>query len=394
MVFKKKKRRRPGKTGIRRVLLFLCFLLFFGIVITGVCFYRSGSTGSTPSPLYEEIYTGPSELYNTIQQIDHSVYEALYQNGIGLEDIFFTSVIPMFGKGYEWEFTEVLVKLSNEDAAIQLQKGINRELTKLGPAVNIHHEDFSAGEYVFQVYTLGLYTHRIRLLKKAPRVPAHRGLPSIAIIIDDMGYDRKLASSLMDCDLPLCFSFLPFAPFSDSIICEAKKRGREILLHLPMEPKGYPRLDPGPGALLVKMGKEEIEERIEELIKKTPGLSGVNHHMGSDFTERYDKMEIVLRELKKRNLFYVDSRTTSRSVAYLVAKKIGVPVVKKNVFLDNDLSPKAIRSQMERLLGIARYSGAAVGIGHPHRQTLRILREYLDQLKSQYNVVPVSELVN
>ena len=116
--------------------------------------------------------------------------------------------------------------------------------------------------------------------------------------------------------------------------------------------------------------------------------------MGSYFTERYDKMTLVLSELKKRNLFYIDSRTTSRTVAFELAKKMGVPVAKKSVFLDNDLSLKAIKVQMERLLGIARYSGTAVGIGHPHKETLRVLNEYLDQLKSDFRVVPVSELVN
>jgi len=167
-----------------------------------------------------------------------------------------------------------------------------------------------------------------------------------------------------------------------------------LLLHLPMEPKGYPRLKPGPGALLIDMGTKEINKIIGASVKQIPGLRGVNHHMGSNFTERADKMSLVLTEIKKRKLFYVDSRTTIKTVAYNQAKKMGVPVAKKSVFLDHDLSSKAIKFQFERLLGMARYSGTAVGIGHPHKETLQILKEYLDRLKKEYNVVPVSELVS
>ena len=115
--------------------------------------------------------------------------------------------------------------------------------------------------------------------------------------------------------------------------------------------------------------------------------------MGSSFSERYDKMKIVLREIKKHDLFYVDSRTTNRTVAFKLAREMGIPAAEKSLFLDNDLSDEAIRYQLERLMGMARYSGEAVGIGHPHKEMLEILYEYLDKLKTDFRVVPVSELV-
>ena len=105
-------------------------------------------------------------------------------------------------------------------------------------------------------------------------------------------------------------------------------------------------------------------------------------------------MAIVLSEIKKRNLFYIDSRTTSKTVAFELAKKMGVPVASRSVFLDNDLSPKATRFQMERLLGIARHTGRAIGIGHPNRATLKLLKDYLPKLKKEVNVVPVSDQVS
>ena len=105
-------------------------------------------------------------------------------------------------------------------------------------------------------------------------------------------------------------------------------------------------------------------------------------------------MAIVLSELKKRNLFYIDSRTSRETVAFELAKEMGVPVASRNVFLDNDLSPTAITFQMQRLLGMARHSGAAIGIGHPNLATLKLLKNYLPKLKTEVEVVPVSELVN
>jgi hypothetical protein len=115
--------------------------------------------------------------------------------------------------------------------------------------------------------------------------------------------------------------------------------------------------------------------------------------MGSYFTEKEDKMTYVLKELKKRGLFFLDSRTTSNSVGFRIAGELGVPAARKSVFLDNDPSSRAVKYQLERLIGIARYSGEAIGIGHPHDATLDILRDYASVLKTEFKVVPVSELM-
>ena len=172
-----------------------------------------------------------------------------------------------------------------------------------------------------------------------------------------------------------------------------KARG-ELLLHLPMEPKNYPEVNPGRGALMVNMDRETIQRIVKEQIEKFPGLKGVNHHMGSLFSENYMKMKDVLDEVKRHDLYYIDSRTTDRTVAFKVARELGVPAAEKKWFIDNDLSEKVLKFQMDRLLGFARYSGSAIGIGHPHPETLSILKAYTEQLLINYEVVPVSELVD
>ena len=224
--------------------------------------------------------------------------------------------------------------------------------------------------------------------------PSSRYLPKIAIIFDDLGYDYDIARALIHIDLPISLSLLPLAPYRGKIVTEARKRGSELMLHLPMEPKSYPDLSPGPGAVYTHMRAEEIERTLGDHLDRIPGVRGVNNHMGSLFTERRDKMELVLRELKRRNLFYVDSRTTAGTVAYELAKKMGIPVGKRSAFLDNDLNSRAIEFQFERLLGLARHSGKAIGIGHPHTETLKVLMKYHDRLQKDFKVVPASQLVN
>jgi len=377
----------------RETFFLLSSILLACLIILSFFLYLSGNTSEKSFPVYEEIYSVSSDFNDEIGKIDRLIYESLFQVGLDEKDVFFSEVIPRHEKGYEWDYTELLIKLPNRDNAIALENIIDNKLSRLKPSVKYDKRETSNIEIVCSVYTLGLFTHKIKLIYKEQGKIVLKDLPKIAIIIDDIGYDHELAISFLDLDLPLSLSVLPWAPHSIEIADRASKKGSELLLHLPMEPKNYPDLDPGPGAILANMEEDEIRKIIREDIKQVPGLRGVNHHMGSYFTERRDKMKIVLNELKKHNLFYVDSRTTNLTVAYDLAKEMGVPAAKKSVFLDNDLSLKAIKFQMERLLGIARYSGIAVGIGHPHRETLKVIQDYLYQLKTDFRVVPVSELV-
>lgn len=217
--------------------------------------------------------------------------------------------------------------------------------------------------------------------------------PKVAIIIDDLGYDSALAFSFLKLNLELSLSILPSAPFTDIIVREANNKGREIILHQPMEPKDYPSVDPGPGALFLSMNQRDIRQILDKNLREIRGAKGVNNHMGSSFTKSREKMLLVLQEFKNRGLFYVDSRTTRGTVGFEQAKRIGLPAAERTIFLDNNLDPKAIRVQIELLLEIARDFGSAIGIGHPYNETFEILEKYQNRLKEEFDVVPVSELV-
>ena len=141
------------------------------------------------------------------------------------------------------------------------------------------------------------------------------------------------------------------------------------------------------------MNADEIMRVMDQDLRKIKGARGVNNHMGSAFTEDRGKMRIVLAELKKRGLFFVDSRTTKLTVALDLAREIGLRSDRRTVFLDNNLAPNVMKLQMERLFSMARNQGYAIGIGHPYKETLRLLEEYCSKIKSEFQMVPVSELM-
>ena len=173
----------------------------------------------------------------------------------------------------------------------------------------------------------------------------------------------------------------------------AAAKGREIMLHLPMEPIEYPGVDPGPGALLAAMGADELLRVLEKNLASVPHAKGVNNHMGSRLTANSEQMYQVFTVLKRRGLFFVDSRTTENSVCRPSARLFQIPFAQRDVFLDHYPEPDFIRRQIRQLIRIARRKGSAVGIAHPGSATYRILKEELPALQKQVEIVPASSLV-
>jgi polysaccharide deacetylase 2 family uncharacterized protein YibQ len=161
-----------------------------------------------------------------------------------------------------------------------------------------------------------------------------------------------------------------------------------------MEPKGYPGLNPGEGTLLVAMSDGALVETLRQNLNAFPFIVGVNNHMGSRFSEDEDKMRVVLGEIKQRGLFFLDSRTSAESKGYGLAIQMGIPAAERDVFLDNIQSPQAIRSELRRLVQLARLKGRAVGIAHPHEATLEVFGRALRQLGQEgIDLVPVSQVI-
>jgi polysaccharide deacetylase 2 family uncharacterized protein YibQ len=226
-----------------------------------------------------------------------------------------------------------------------------------------------------------------------PELPPLKKAPKVAIIIDDLGYDRHIAEKLMNLDAPLTLAILPHSPHTQAISRKAQIHGLEIMLHLPMEPVEYPEINPGPGALLTSMGPEELLQVLEENLVAVPNVKGVNNHMGSKLTTQSEQIYQIFSLLKRRGLFFVDSRTTEESICRPSARLIQIPFAQRDVFLDHFHDPIFIRKQFRELVRIARLKGEAVGIAHPNAMTYTILKETLPALRQQVNLVPASHLV-
>lgn len=224
-----------------------------------------------------------------------------------------------------------------------------------------------------------------------PPSPARR--PRVALIIDDLGYDYKLAEKFLSLDGPFTYSILPHSPHGREIANAASLGGFEVMLHLPMEPYEYPKVDPGPGALLSSMSPDERISVLKENLAAVPFISGVNNHMGSKMTANSSHMNQVLSIIKKRGLFYVDSLTTHNSKAKSSARLFQVPFAQRDIFIDHDPRPEAIRSRIEHLVRIAEMNGHAIGIAHPYEATYETLAEMLPQLKGRVEWIPASEAV-
>ena len=228
--------------------------------------------------------------------------------------------------------------------------------------------------------------------KKPEKTPLS-GRPLVAIIIDDMGYRQDTGKALLALDLPLSFAFLPFTPFSEKLQQEAQAKGSDILLHLPLEPMD-PKWNPGPGALTTAMDPETMEGLFREDLQAVPKAVGISNHMGSRFTANPRAMRTLLTIVRARNLFFLDSGTAPKSVAYDLAREMGVRAERRTVFLDNDQNPDKILAQLDLLIRLAGEHGQAVGIGHPYPATVEALRRYQTQLRTRAEMVGISRLVH
>ncbi|MGZ3606639.1 MAG: divergent polysaccharide deacetylase family protein [Syntrophales bacterium] len=218
----------------------------------------------------------------------------------------------------------------------------------------------------------------------------------VAILIDDIGYDLSPLYELLKIDASLTFAILPHYAHSVDAANILHGAKREILLHLPMEPHTFPDENPGMGALLMSMSDRQIEEEVDKDLDAIPYLSGVNNHMGSKFMEDEAKLYIVFRELKKRNLFFVDSRTTPLSKGPEIAKKVGLRFASRKIFIDNDHDYRTIFQNLTTQIGgeFSHKSEPVIMIGHPHLKTIQALKEAIPVLKARgIDVVPVSALV-
>jgi uncharacterized protein len=245
--------------------------------------------------------------------------------------------------------------------------------------------------FVFEVFE-GIPDPRKSLPPVRP-LPGEDAPVRIALIIDDIGYDKQIAMALHALEPNISFSVLPWSPHGRSISRMLKEKGAEIMLHLPMEPMEYPRVDPGPGALLVGMSPDMLIAQLEKNLDEVPGASGVNNHMGSRLTTEASQMYQIFTILRKKDLFFIDSLTAPGSQCRAAARLLQVRFGERDVFLDNIQEKAYITGQFAQLKKLAMEQGIAVGIGHPYPATLETLKIELPKIRGKIKIIPASQVV-
>jgi polysaccharide deacetylase 2 family uncharacterized protein YibQ len=280
-----------------------------------------------------------------------------------------------------------------ESALVQSLASVAREhdLTR-GPLSS------NAGVVQFDFFSDSHRTHTIHIYEPAaaaqpgPKLPP--GAVRLAIIIDDLGEDPAPARELLKLPFPLTLSIIPNLPESTEIAEETHRRGDEVLLHFPME-ASEANAKAETVELRVGMKPQQAEDMLEAMLASVPHAAGVNNHQGSRATSDAALMDALMPALRRRGLFFVDSRTTAQTVAYIAAQRDGVPATFRSAqFLDDVETRDAILKQLDRAASDAQHKGWAVTIGHPHPATIAALNEALPRLQSRgIHLVLVSEVV-
>lgn len=219
-------------------------------------------------------------------------------------------------------------------------------------------------------------------------------LPSVAIIIDDVGHGLSQGRRIIALPAPVALAILPHTLAAGQLADEARQAGKTVMLHLPMENQGGTSI--GPGGLYAEMSQADFQRVLNNNLDSLQGIQGVNNHMGSLLTTLRPQMDWLMQELEARGLFFVDSRTSAQTQAAGAAAARGVPHLSRHVFLDNLRRPEHLNRSFDEAVRRARKEGYAVMIGHPYPETLAFLERRLSGLEERegVRVVPVEALLD
>jgi polysaccharide deacetylase 2 family uncharacterized protein YibQ len=366
---------RKRRKGGRKIPLFFKFLVLLAVLLALILYihYRQ------PSPFTERVHCVDQLIQAQLSQLEIP-QGAIHKRG------------ELRRKGEKtWTLSRWEVTLPSGVEPQEVTSPLARRIREACPGASLTEARAPDGAWEVRITVDNLLAHHLILRPPLLKPPS----PRIAIVVDDLGIDKRIAEELLSLDAPLTFSILPMQTHSRRIAKKAHAEGREVILHLPLEPRGFPLKDPGAGALFVAMSDRELVRQLRKDLDAVPYIAGVNNHMGSRFMEHDAKVRLVLEELKGRGLFFLDSRTTSNSTGYRIARSLALRTGERDVFLDNETGVKDITAQMEGLIRTARKDGKAIGICHPYPATVTVLKKMIPRIKAQgIEIVPLSQVLD
>ncbi len=330
------------------------------------------------------------DFSNKVFLVDQIIQSQLYEMGIQKKNILLHQSSSKKARGLAWKQSSLKIHAPPTRSFSSIERDLRRSLSTVGRTVSIQSSR-TTESLQLEIKVLNRVTHQLTFIPSTPSTLKAALHPRIAIVIDDLGDKDKISQELLRLDLPITFAILPFTPFSTRLAGEAHRQGKEVILHLPMEPRGYPQIRPGEGVLLKEMDEARLLRQLSKDIEAVPYITGVSNHMGSRLMEDTEKMKTVFSELKRRGLFFLDSRTTPQTVGLQVAQSVGLKAMERSIFIDHSLTEEDIKGQLEQLIQLSLSRGKAIGIGHPHPSTIKSIKEMIPRLKEEgIEVVPLS----
>jgi hypothetical protein len=374
-----KKRKKPP-IHITGVIIF--FLSVICLCIYDFYFLRPTPKVEKPLPVK------PQEIINyspSCRQINQYIYHYFQDLGASEKDFNILEQRTIREAKKKWIYTRRQVFLPKELGPTGAADDLIEKLKELSNILSFQWEERKENRVSLSIRYGEVLTYSLTI---------NRRLPRLAIIIDDIGGDLEITREFLDLGIPLTLSILPDLPYSKESEELAHKRGYEVMLHLPMEPKDLSFHNPGEGAIYLDMDKNEIYDTIISHINKFEYIKGVNNHMGSRITENEQIMHWVLSALKPFGLYFVDSRTSSQSIAYKVAQEMGIPAGKNSFFIDNEPEVNYCKNCIDKAIQQVKREGKVIVIGHPRETTLQALKELdLKIQDEEISLVFVSELM-
>ena len=350
-------------------------------------------TFSVYTYLMREKPLSPEDFSRKVFLVDQIIQSQLDEIGIPKKNILFHQSLLKKEGGLAWKQSSMKVQVLSSLPFSLIEGNFKRSLSALGKPVSIQSSQITESLHL-EVKVLDRVTHQLTFIPSSPSALKTALRPKIAIVIDDLGGENKISQELLRWNLPITFSILPFLPHSETLAKEAHRKGKEVILHLPMEPRGYPQTKAGEGVLLEEMDESRLLRQLSKDIEAVPYIKGVSNHMGSRLMEDPEKIRIVFSELKRRGLFFLDSRTTPQTVGLQVAQSVGLRVKERSLFIDHSSDEEEIKQRLERLIQFSLSTGKAIGIGHPHPSTLKSLKEMIPKMKEKgIELVPLSAVM-
>ena len=330
--------------------------------------------------------------------LSHLLYHQFFVIGLKKED-----VVSTLRKGEKdrvtWNVYQIEIHLPEHLSVQEVSESFQYQIRITYPSLTMQSRLLENGKYQLVILKDGFILVELTFIpfsaSKPSQAEPRAGIKGrIAIVIDDFGPNLTIAREFLALNCPLTFSVLPFYKHSKDIATEAHSQGREVMLHLPLEPLNNEENKLEKGTLYTSMDESTLLTQLREELSSVPHVDGVNGHMGSKFTGDRKSMEILLRELKSRGLFFLDSLTTEKSVGSSVAQEIKITFGKRDLFLDRDIEGSTIEERLLQLSHLAKKRGHAIGIAHPYPDTLNALKKMLPLLSSEgIEVFPVSQII-